>query len=219
MAASIYLYMDLWERNNEMPTIPEVAAGIMRPFLTNILYSIIMSLLVLAACLPLILFVMAVGDSPGMMALLIFILFFGILFFSAFFVLVYPANTIGRNEFGSPIRAVWILLKDNWWSSLGYLLVLILIYYVFSMITQLATSLLFGASTLLNPESIPASGKSMTLVYGFNILLQQVFYIIVFVGTGILYYTLHEEKVGSGLESRIDELGSQKFGQGQEEEY
>ena len=220
MAAYVYVYMDLWESNDRMPTVGEVSKRIMRPFWTNILYSIILFVLAVVVCLLVIMTITAFGKNAGVIAIMMLLLFFGMLFFSAWVMLVYPANAIGGNEFGSPIRAAWVLLKNNWWSSLGYILVLALIYYIFSFVTQLALTLIFGISSLLNPEQAANStGKGMTLVYGLTILVQQVFYLVIFVGSGILYYTLHEEKVGKGLESKIDEIGGHQTSRGQEEEY
>ena len=220
MAAYVYVYMDLWEKKDEMPTVTDVARKIMKPFLTNIMYSFILFLFIMAVCLAVVLIISAFGRSAGVMALMVLLLFLGFIFFSAYFILVYPANTIGGNEFGSPIRAAWILLRNNWWPSLGYVMVLGLIYYIFSFITQMVLTMVFGISTLLNPEQTTmASGKGMAVVYGLSILIQQLFYLVIFVGSGILYYTLHEEKVGTGLESRIEEIGSKQTGSSQQEEY
>jgi hypothetical protein len=50
-------------------------------------------------------------------------------------------------------------------------------------------------------------------------LIQQIIYIIMFVGAGVLYYSLHEEKMGGGLQKMIDDLGTDSSKYGQQEEY
>jgi hypothetical protein len=98
--------------------------------------------------------------------------------------------------------------------------VLSLIYYIFSFIVQTALTLIFGVGSLMNAEMPGESfGKGMAVVYGLSMLIQQIFYIIMFVGAGVLYYSLHEEKMGGGLQKMIDDLGTDSSKYGQQEEY
>ena len=164
-------------------------------------------------------FIFLSRNSPGMIALLMLVLFFVAFFYMIYFFLLYPVNTIDKRG-ANPIVATWQLLRNKWWSSFGYMCILLLIYYVFSLITNLIIMIVFGSSALINPNSLAAStGKTFAMVYGVSLLIQQIFYVIVFVGIGILYYSLDEEKNGSGLESRIDQIGTRSVDHTRQEDY
>lgn len=222
MATSIYLYMKIWEEEDRRATPGELLKIIAAPFFSNMLYTVLMFIGLMLIMVPIIL-VASGGRSAGSIAFLgLFMLFamIGLLVLFPFLMLVYPVNTIGRGELGNAFRGAALLLRGNWWSSLGYVLVLFIIYYIFSFLVQMMLTLIFGAGALMGAENASETfGKGMLVIYGLSMLIQQVFYIIMFVGAGVLYYSLHEEKVGGGLEKMIDDLGTGSSRYGQQEEY
>lgn len=220
MATSIYIFMKQLEEKGVAPSLADVAREMPKPMLTNFLYTLLLGFIVALAFVPLFLFISGMGNSPGTLVLLGLLMFVGFLLLSPYFMLIYPCNTIGEGELGGPLTAAWSLLKGRWWASVGYVLVIILIYYVLSFVVQFILTLLIGMTMLLKPENgMQNVGKGMGVVYGLSMLVQQLFYLIVFVGAGLLYYSLHEEKVGSGLEDKIDTLGSDMKDHSQEGEY
>jgi hypothetical protein len=60
---------------------------------------------------------------------------------------------------------------------------------------------------MMDPEQIAGLGKSYAYVFGLSTVIQQVFYLVIFIGGGIHYYSVHEEKMGVGLEQEIDRIG------------
>jgi hypothetical protein len=94
------------------------------------------------------------------------------------------------------------------------------INFALSMITSI-----FSVSFITSHSRSPGvSGHSYinlaALALGFLILLNNMFYLLVFCGVGVNYYSLTEEKDGSAIESQIDSIGevSDKYG-GVEEQY
>lgn len=220
MATSIYIYMKQLEDKGVPPTIGEVASALPKPMLTNFLYTILVGIIVSFAFVPLFLAMTAMGNSPGMILILALLMFVGFLLLSPYLMLIYPCNTIGEGELGGPLTAAWTLLKGRWWPSVGYVLVIILIYYVLSFIVQFVFTMVIGMTMLFKPENgVQNMGKGMGVIYGLSMLFQQLFYVIVFVGAGMLYFSLHEEKVGSSLEDKIDALGFEEKDRSQEGEY
>jgi hypothetical protein len=219
LATSTYLYMDLWDKEGTKPSVGRVIPLFLGSFLSNLLYGFLGLLIMIVVLSPLAAFIFLSRNSPGMIALLMLVLFFVAFFYMIYFFLLYPVNTIDKRG-ANPIVATWQLLRNKWWSSFGYMCILLLIYYVFSLITNLIIMIVFGSSALINPNSLAAStGKTFAMVYGVSLLIQQIFYVIVFVGIGILYYSLDEEKNGSGLESRIDQIGTRSVDHTRQEDY
>lgn len=222
MATSIYLYMKVWEEEDRKATPGELLKVIAGPFFSNMLYSVLMFVGLMLIMVPIVM-VVSGSRTPGSVAFLglfMLIAMIGLLILFPYLMLIYPVNTIGWGELGNAFRGTALLLRGNWWSSLGYVMVLFIIYYIFSFLVQMMLTLIFGAGALLGAENASESfGKGMMVVYGLSMLIQQVFYIIMFVGAGVLYYSLHEEKVGGGLEKMIDDLGTGSSKYGQQEEY
>jgi hypothetical protein len=69
----------------------------------------------------------------------------------------------------------------------------------------------------MDPEKISGMGKSYAYIFGLTTLVQQVFYLIIFVGSGIHYYSTEDEKAGAGLEKQIENIGNPTREKGNEE--
>ena len=222
MATSIYLYMKVWEDEDRRATPGELLKVIAGPFLSNMLYSVLMFVGLMLLMVPIIMVASGTksAGSVAFLGLFMLIAMIGLLILFPYLMLIYPVNTIGKGAFGNAFRGAAFLLRGNWWASLGYVMVLFIIYYIFSFLVQMMLTMIFGAGALMGAENAGETfGKGLMVVYGLSMLIQQVFYIIMFVGAGVLYYSLHEEKVGGGLEKMIDDLGTGSSKYGQQEEY
>lgn len=222
MVTAIYLYMKIWEEEDRRATPGDILKRMPGAYLSNLLYTILTGIGLVILMIPI--FLLASGSvgtgSAVLIGLYTFCIMIGFLILIPFLVLIFPSNTIGRGELGNAFSATWTLLKGNWWSSLGYILVLSIIFYVFSLVVQLVLTMIFGAGAVFGNNFQDADfGKGITIVYGLSMLVQQIFYMIVFVGAGVLYYSLHEQKVGGGLEKMIDEMGGPSSRFNQQEEY
>ena len=197
----VNLYMKLFEENGGIPpSLPEIGSKFSGKFLSNLGYM----LLIIAGFF--------------FMAFLAIIPILGILVFmaGAFYIMVclsilFPVNTIETNSFPQSFSRMFYLIRNNWWYTFGMVIIFGLIYYFFASIIGLVVNMVFGlgAINFLDPKAgLSSMDKKYFLVMGFSAVIQQVFYLIIHVGLGIHYFSLREEKEGSGLESRLDQLGA-----------
>jgi len=219
--ASVYSYMRLYEENKgELPTLAQVGQLFTKKAVKIFIYSIGVSIL-FAICifLPLIL----VAVLP-IVSFFIFMLLF--LFGVMFFLHVNCVYVMEDGDFGSGIFRTFDLLRNRWWHCMGYTFIIGMIYYVFSLVVQLLFSLL-GVFSINFLDPFPFEGSesksaviTMVLGFGLILLINELFYLIVFSGVGVNYFSLVEEKDGSAIEEQIDTIGTHndKYG-GIEEEY
>jgi ABC-type microcin C transport system permease subunit YejE len=105
---------------------------------------------------------------------------------------------------------MFYLVRDRWWYTFGVVIIFGLIFYFFSTIISLVAGLIFGFSSVnfLTPsDPSKVFTKEYFLFMGLSAVVQQVFYLVVHVGVGVHYFSLREEKDGSGLEAQIDQMG------------
>ena len=194
----IFLYMKQYELNGgRQPEISEIGKQFLPKLLSNFMYSLISILFFFALAL------LAIIPIIGWIACIV-----GCFYLVITFSLLYPINTIEDPGFGIPISRSFSLIKNKWWYTFGYLIILTMIYYFFSMIIGLVVNLIFGFSSVNFLESDGSVfTKRYFLVTGISAVIQQIFYILIYTGIGIHYYSLREEKEGTGLDERLDQLG------------
>lgn len=196
---AVSLYMRVYEeKGGQTPSIQEIGRLLPSKLLSNLALIIILSM------------------GAGVFMFIAIIPFLGILLFLTGVVylginlaILFQVNTIENNTIGGSISRCFSLMRNRWWYSFGYLIILFLIYYFFALIISFAVSTIFGFSAInfLDPGSVSKMTEKYFLVTGLSALVQQIFYLIIHTGLGIHYFSLKEEKEGSGLEERLDRLG------------
>ena len=219
--ASVYSYMRLYEeKKGQQPTISEVGQVFGKKFVKLFFYNIGVSIIVgFCIVIPSMLFAIA----PVFALFIIMISFMLLIMVFLHVNCIYAIEDVG---FGGGIVRLFDLLRNRWLHSIGFTFIIGLIYYVFGFMVQFLFSLLgIFSINFLNPESLggaqsKAAFTSMVLGFGLVLLINQLFYLIVFSGIGINYYSLVEEKDGSAIEEQIDAIGTNndKYG-GIEEQY
>jgi len=219
--ASVYSYMRLYEENKgRQPTLAQVGQLFTKKAVKIFFYSIGMSIL-FAICIFLPLILVAVVPIVS-----VFVFMLMLLFCVMFFLHVNCVYVMEDGDFGNGFFRMFDLLRNRWWHCLGYTFIIGIIYYVFSFVVQILFSLLGVFSiNFLDPapfEGAESKAAITTMVLGFGLLLliNELFYLIVFSGVGVNYFSLVEEKDGSAIEEQIDSIGTHndKYG-GIEEEY
>ena len=197
----INLYLKGFEESGGIaPPISAVGTKFIGKFLSNIGY----------------MFVVFIGIV--LLAFMAVIPVVGILFFTfgSWYILIclsllFPLNTIEDNPFMYSFSRMFHLIRNRWWYTFGLLIILMVIYYFFAAVIGLVVNLVFGLGAI-NFLDTKAGMSMMTkkyfLVSGLSSIVTQIFFLIIHVGIGIHYFTLCEEKDGSGLEDRLDQLGS-----------
>ena len=200
---AVYLYMrQTEETDGAQPTIQEIGARFLPKLLSNAGYMIIAFFLLMAMALFAIIPILGIPMA-----------FLGLIWFAVNLAILFPVNTVEDNPFPGSFGRMFRLVRDRWWYTFGVIIIFGLIFYFFSTVISLVSSLVFGLSAVnfLKPaEAAQTFTKKYFLVMGLTALVQQVFYLLVHVGVGVHYFSLREEKDGSGLEARIDQLGTGK---------
>lgn len=199
-ATAIYCYMRLYEESGgEKPTVSQVGKLYITKFLSNVGYALLIIMIIFAGAFAAVI--------PILGALLYLV---GLVYFLITLCVLFPSNTSEDNSFGAAFSRSFYLIRNRWWFTFGYSIILMIIYYFFAYIIQFVVMIIFGISSVnfIDPEGVSSNfSKKLVYVLGLVAILQQVFYLIVHVGLGIHYYSLLEEKEGSGLEQRLDQLG------------
>jgi hypothetical protein len=219
---SVYCYFRLYDEQKGIPpTLAQVGQLFFRKVIPVFLYNIVVMLLLIAvAIIPG--FLLAVVPLLGVFGFMLMFLFF--------LVIVLHINSIYVIEdvgLGGGISRLFYLLQNSWWASIGFTVVICIIFYVFSFVIEFAFLIVFSILSVSYSGSGLHSGNAnghfviaAVLVFGLMMLIQQIFYLIVFTGVGINYYSLAEEKDGSAIEAQIESIGdnTDKYG-GIEEQY
>jgi hypothetical protein len=207
----VNLYMKLFEENGGMaPTISDVGSRFAGKFFSNTGYLLMVFILMMLSA------IMAIIPIVG-----ILVFMFGGCYVMVCLSLLFPINTIEENPFMISFSRMFYLIKNRWWYTFGIVIILFLIYYFFAAVIGLITNLIFGFSSinfLDQKGSFSLMTEKYFLVMGLSSIIQQVFYLIIHVGIGMHYFSLKEEKDGSGLEERLEQLGSGGNVHGQIEE-
>jgi hypothetical protein len=116
---------------------------------------------------------------------------------------------IENTSFGYAFSQSFKLIKDNWWSTFGALVVVYIIIYVASLVVVIPSALLNAGSLFMR---LTKGGPPVTLpVAILSTILQQVshiFQIIMVVAIALCYFNLTESKEGTGLIERMNQFGT-----------
>lgn len=101
------------------------------------------------------------------------------------------------------------LIRRNWWATFGIMFVLGILTYLISLAMMLPLSL-FGAIVEMNTVTGEAefSPLAMTVWIGVNTVLGYIGYTLIYLGLGIQYYNLVEQREMAGLLERVERIGT-----------
>lgn len=172
------------------------------------LYTIIFFIAYLIIVIPLML-ILAMLSFLALPVIYILMGFFLVIMLTALATQVHEGKSLG-NAMSQAFR----LLKRNWWSSLGILIVLMLIYNAVTMIFTLPFYANFFVQ-MMNTSGIdfmadtPMWQQLLSYLLGAIFLLGTFFsYCIPLVGMNINYFHMSEKTDAKSLISRIDEMGA-----------
>jgi len=120
-----------------------------------------------------------------------------------------PAAFLIQNQtIGGAITRSWELVKDYWWFTFGFAIVIGIIAYIASSVLSLPIFIIGMLSGLLggSGDSAGILGAGIAVFYSLSMIFSILFSVIPAVANGLHLLNLTERKEGSGLRSRIDEL-------------
>ena len=105
---------------------------------------------------------------------------------------------------GDAIKRSLDLVKENWWRSFGFILIMYFIFFTISSLVQLP----FTFATILAPTM---GAEKLDLILGISAsvstIVRYITSIFIYVAIGIWYYNLVEQKDGSNLLKSLDQIG------------
>lgn len=118
--------------------------------------------------------------------------------------LLFPVFFIEKTNIFNAIKRSMYLISGNWWMSFGVFfvlfVVLMMMIYFFSTLTGLFTGFTNSLELVQNPSLYGVITSITTFISFF-------FYGIIFVATGVLYFSLVEKKEGKAILDKIDQIG------------
>lgn len=145
-------------------------------------------------------------------------------FFLVIMLTALPAQVFERKGLGNGLNKAFRLLKGHWWSSLGLLLLLLLIYNVITVIfiVPFYASLIFSffSTTELDlMEETPLYIVLLNYLFGAILLVGSfITYSVPLIGMTIQYFSLSEERDATALLRKIDAFGEHGLSDEEDEE-
>jgi hypothetical protein len=181
-------YIALYKEKDKQPPTTEEMWGYIKYYYLKILgSSILLYLLLTVATLACII--------PGIYLLPIF-------------ALILPVMVIENTSFGYAFSRAFVLIKENWWTTFGSLVVIWIIVYVCMVVVTLPASLINMVSLLLHPQSSRIYSVPAAMITAAIQHLCQVFAIIPCITLSLCYFNLTESKDGTSLMDKINKLGT-----------
>ncbi|MEO6314832.1 MAG: hypothetical protein ABIU63_18320 [Chitinophagaceae bacterium] len=110
-------------------------------------------------------------------------------------------------DMGTAFNRCFEIIKGNFWPAFAVYLVALIIYYVSSSIISLVVGLIVGVAAYFTTKNI---GATVGIVTSFLNIFSFTFYIIYFISASLQYFSLTEQRDGTGILNRIDSIGSDK---------
>jgi hypothetical protein len=195
MRLVLSVYVKLYDAKGRLsPTIEEVWKGTFRYLVPVFIYTIIIWLLIIVG--------MVCCIAPGIYFMVVF----------APVSLVYVVEDL---SFGEGFNRCFVLIKNNFWNSIGLYIVAYLIYSVSSGVVGVVTGALAGVVSYFSTKNI---SSTVGVVTGVLNIFQRIFYVVLFIPIALQYFNLVEQQDNEGLMRRLDSLGGNDSSNTQTEE-
>jgi hypothetical protein len=183
------------ENDGKKPGIDEVWGIFKRYFLKILLYSIPFSLVTLLGVLFCI--------APGVYLWVLF---------TPFPLIV----MIEDKDFVETYDRCLELLRDNFWISFAIYLVAYMIFYISHGIFDGISAVILGVTAYFSTEDV---STTIGIATSFVSIFSYCFYVVYFVSVALQYFSLVEKHDGTGLMSRIENIGRHQSGHHNTEEH
>ncbi len=124
------------------------------------------------------------------------------------FLIIAPVIVIGRKSVGDAMGECFRLMKGNWWKTFLFVFVLNIIGSVISLVFTLPSSIYNAVITSLSLTGGVAMNQYLTIFFS---MIQSVGYVLVYslmyIGLGLVYFNLVEQKDSTGLLNELDSIG------------
>ncbi len=120
--------------------------------------------------------------------------------------LTLPIMIIENTTYGYAFNQSFRLIKDNWWITFGAIFIMGIIVGISGAIVTIPAALWSQFSILLHWPG----GKIATVLSSILSHVALVFYILPVITIALCYFSLNEQREGTGLMARINQIGENK---------
>ena len=122
--------------------------------------------------------------------------------------LIYPIIIVENTSYGYAFSKSFKLIKDNWWLVFGSLFIIVLIVGIAGGIATAPVSVGTFIDTILNPQKGIQISKPMAVASVIVTQICHILYVLPVITLALCYFSVSESKEGTGLLSRINQLGN-----------
>ncbi|HMC86138.1 MAG TPA: hypothetical protein VKI61_11460 [Chitinophagaceae bacterium] len=174
------------ENNGQQPGIDEVWTIFKKYFFKVFLYSILIDIMIIIGCI----FCLA----PGIYLAVAFTAF-------PFVIMIEDA------DFNAAFNRCFEIIKANFWPSLALYLVAYIIYSFSGSIVGMVVGTVVGLVSYFTTKDV---STTVGLVTSFLNIFSFIFYTVFFISAALQYFSLTEQRDGTGILNRIDAIGTGK---------
>jgi len=121
--------------------------------------------------------------------------------------MVIPVIIIEDKTISEALSRSFVLIKDNWWSTLGIIIISALITNMMSMIFALPE---FAMTVFHTMNFLKDDYKFLHIITSVIATSgQYLLYSFISIAVGLQYYNLHERIEGVGFKAQIEKIGSE----------
>jgi len=119
--------------------------------------------------------------------------------------LLFAVYFIEQKGFSESMSRSMELVRNNWWRTFGFWVLLFAVFWVFNLIISLPITIMGGEEALLGATGITAI--IVVIIQTITIFISSMLYVVFTVGSAIWYYSLVEKKEAVSLEHKIGSIG------------
>lgn len=124
--------------------------------------------------------------------------------------IMFATHFIEETSFSNSLFRSFSLIENNWWRTFGLWLLLGLIFFSFSLVSQIIINMVTFTGAMLGGSGtvfIIVSVVIMVIFSIFSLLVYYLFYALFTIAEGLWYYSLVEKKQAISLEKKIGSIG------------
>ncbi len=208
MVAFVCAMVQKHQRNTGEPLIEGIWPDVRRNLWPSTVAFITMFLLIVIPLLLLGFLAFALGAEIGI-ALVILLLIPIVLYLTVIFSIFMIVHVLEKNPVLDSLSRAMYLVRDKWWNTFGVYIVISILASIASYIFMIPAYIIFLVQTLGSigsGELSPQFGMWMGIMYACGFLGSLFAGMYQMVGMILQYYSLREQKDGTGLLKRIQEI-------------
>jgi len=137
------------------------------------------------------------------------------IYFAVVFSVSYAVLVMEDRDVSDSISYCFQFMKGEWWITFATLFIMGVLYYILILIFNIPQYIYFFAKGFTSNDMISGNAAEM-FDWGYialsviGVIAQYLFYSLIVIGTGFIYFNINEKKNDTGTLEQIDLLGSEE---------